>query len=137
MLMASQSTTYSLSLSAVLANGMGIPSGGRSQFRISEDDHTISRGPMKGKKVKYASTVRIEEFAKIASEFMGEIFDFLPGEYLITDESDVLDFTPMESSDTSEIWGRIENIYGISESEFASGRLVNLFAAIARRRNIQ
>lgn len=104
---------------------------------MSDDDHTISRGPLKGKKVKFASTDRIEKFGHVASDFMEEIFELLPGEYLITDESDVGDFTEMESSDTSEIWGRIRENYGIAESDVGSGRLVDIFAEIARRRNIQ
>jgi len=104
---------------------------------MTDDDGIISRGRFRGKKIKYASTERIEEFADIASEVMMEIFDLLPGEYLISDESDVLDFTDFGSSDTSEIWQRIRETYGIEESDIGSGRFVNIFAEIARRRNIQ
>lgn len=44
---------------------------------------------------------------------MLEIFDFLPGEYLITDESSLRDFTDLGSSDTTGIWNRITKIYAI------------------------
>ena len=97
----------------------------------------MTRGRFKGKKITYASTERIEEFARLASDFMGQVFDYLPGEYLISDESDVLDFSEMGSSDTTEIWNRITEIYGVSLADVGSGRLVNIFAEITRRRNVQ
>ena len=108
-----------------------------SDMNMSDDDDIISRERFRGKKIKYASTERIEEFAEIASEFMMEIFDFLPGEYLISDESDVADFTDFGSSDTSEIWQRIQESYDIEESDTGSSRLVDIFSEIAQRRNIQ
>ncbi|HEX9811500.1 MAG TPA: hypothetical protein VGA88_05365 [Burkholderiales bacterium] len=104
---------------------------------MSDDDGVISRSRFKGKKITYASTHRIEEFRQIACEFMEEIFELLPGEYLISDESDVRDFTDFGSSDTSEIWKRIMDVYGFKQSDVGSGHFVNIFAEIARRRNIQ
>jgi hypothetical protein len=104
---------------------------------MSNGDGVVSRGRFKGKKITFASTARVEEFAQIASEFMGEIFDLSPGQYAISDESDIRDFTEMGSSDTSEIWTRIREVYGVGNSEAASGRLVDIFVEIARRRNPQ
>jgi hypothetical protein len=104
---------------------------------MSNDDDVISRGRFKGKNITFASTDLIDEFNQIACEFMGNIFDFLPGEYLITDESDISDFTEFGSSDTSEIWKKIMDVYGFDESEIGSGRFAKIFAEIARRRNIQ
>ena len=104
---------------------------------MSKDDKRITRGRLAGKKITFASTERIEEFTQLASDFMGQVFDFLPGEYLISDESDLLDFTEMGSSDTSEIWKQITEIYGISPTDVESERLVNIFIAITRRRNLQ
>ena len=92
---------------------------------MCKDDKVITRGRFKGKKITFASTQRIEEFARLAGDFMGQVFDFEPGEYLISDESDVLDFTAMGSSDTSEIWRRITEIYGVSLADVGSGRLVS------------
>ena len=71
---------------------------------MSKDDKVIARGRLKGKTITYASTERIEDFTRLSSEFMEQIFDLEPGEYLISDESDLLDFTDMGSSDTSVIW---------------------------------
>ncbi len=104
---------------------------------MSKDDKRITRGRFAGKKITFASTERIEEFTQLATDFMGQVFDFLPGEYLISDESDLLDFTEAGSSDTSEIWKQITEIYGISLSDVESERLVNIFLEITRRRNLQ
>ncbi len=104
---------------------------------MSEDHKIIQRGPLRGKKITFASTDRVEEFRQIANDFMDQVFDIETGEYLISDESDILDFTEMGSSDTSAIWRRISEIYGINLSGVESGRLVNIFAEIVRRRNMQ
>lgn len=74
---------------------------------------------------------------RIADEFMMEIFDFLPGEYLITDESSIPDFTEFGSSDTSEIWGRINDVYSIEKSDVPSEILVEIFSEILVRKNVQ
>ena len=103
---------------------------------MSKDDKTITRGRFKGKKITFASTERIEEFTQLVNDFMEQIFDFLPGEYLISDESDLLDFTEIGSSDTSEIWKRITENYGVSMADVGSGRFVNIFTEITRRRNL-
>lgn len=107
----------------------------RSRSYMSKDEKVIRRGRFKGKKVTFASRERIDEFTQLAEEFMERIFDFEPGEYLITDESDVRDFTGMGSSDTSEIWKRIDDVYGIVSADVRSGRLVDIFREIAQRRN--
>jgi len=98
---------------------------------------TIKRGAFRGKKITYASTDRVEEFRKLAGEFMMEVFDFLPGDYLITDESSLRDFTDFASSDTSPIWCRITEIYAIARAEVPSERLVDIFTEIHARRNVQ
>ena len=68
---------------------------------------------------------------------MKQVFDLEPGGYLITDESDLLDFTDMASSDASEIWKRITEIYGVTLADVPCGRFVDIFAAITLRRNVQ
>ena len=97
----------------------------------------MAPGRFKGKKITFASTERIEEFAQLAQDFMERVFDLEPGEYLISDESDVLDFTEMGSSDTSEIWKRIEKIYGIARADVGPGRLVDILTHITRAKNLQ
>lgn len=101
---------------------------------MSKGDGVVARGRFKGKKITFASTARVEQFAQIASEFMEDVFDVLPGQYAISDESDIRDFTEMGSSDTSDVWTRIKAVYGVDTSDVTSGRLVDIFAQIARRR---
>ena len=90
----------------------------------------------KGKTITYASTERIEAFTRLSDEFMERIFDLEPGEYLISDESDLLDFTDFGSSATTEIWKRITEAYGVSLADVRSERFVEIFAAICQRRNL-
>lgn len=97
----------------------------------------IRRGAFKGKKVTYAATERVEDFRQLASDFMAEVFDFLPGDYLITDESSLRDFTDFASSDTLPIWTRITEMYAIGKADVPSEMLVDIFAAIRDRRNVQ
>lgn len=104
---------------------------------MSNDDSATFRGRFRGKKITFASTARIEEFAQIASDFMEQIFELHPGEYVISDESDILDFVELGSLDTSAIWKRINTTYGIERSDVSSERFVDILAEIARRRNIQ
>ena len=94
-------------------------------------------GALNGKKVTYASTDRTEEYRKVADDFMMEVFDFLPGDYLITDESSLRDFTDFATSDTSLVWCRIAEIYRIEKADVPSERLADIFAEIDKRRNIQ
>ncbi len=97
----------------------------------------IRRGVFKGKKVTYAATDRIEDFRQLASDFMAEVFDFLPGDYLITDESSLHDFAEFGSWDTSPIWTRIIEIYAIGKADVPSEMLVDIFAEIQSRRTLQ
>ena len=104
---------------------------------MSKDEKVITRGRFRGKKVTFASTERIEEFAQLMDDFMEQIFGLEPGEYLITDESDVRDFTEMGSSDSSQIWKRIDKVYGIVSADVRSGRLVDILTEVAQRRSQQ
>ena len=97
----------------------------------------IKRGPFKGKRVTYASTDRVGDHGNVAADFMMEVFDFLPGDYLITDESSLRDFTDFASSDTSPIWRRITEIYRIERAAVPSENLADIFAEIQKRRSIQ
>jgi hypothetical protein len=92
---------------------------------------------MKDKKIEFAASDRVEQFRRIADDFMLEIFDFVPGEYLITDESSLRDFTEFGSSDTAPIWSRITKVYAIERTDVPSEKLVDLFAQIEARRSLQ
>ncbi|OGT83228.1 MAG: hypothetical protein A3H91_15110 [Gammaproteobacteria bacterium RIFCSPLOWO2_02_FULL_61_13] len=104
---------------------------------MSADRKFTRRGPFEGKRITFASTEQIESFAQLTNAFMENIFDLEPGEYLITDESDLRDFTDMGSADTSKIWLSITEHYGIDHSDVGSERFVKIFSEILRRRNLQ
>ena len=97
----------------------------------------FKRGPLKGRTITYASADRIEQFHRVADDFMLEVFNFLPGDYLITDESSLRDFTEFGPSETSPIWSRITKLYAIERADVPSERLVDIFAEIHARRNLQ
>jgi hypothetical protein len=96
----------------------------------------IKRGPLKGKRITLADTDAVEDHRQLACDFMAEVFDFLPGDYLITDESTLRDFTDFGSDDTSSIWTRITDMYSVDKSDVPSEKLVDIFAAIRHRRRI-
>jgi hypothetical protein len=56
---------------------------------MAKSQHIIRSGPLKGKKVELAPTAGIEDCQDIADLFMSDIFDLEPGDYLITDESEI------------------------------------------------
>ena len=95
----------------------------------------FKRGHFKGKKIEFAPTNRIESTQEIADEFMFEIFNFEAGEYLLTDESSICDFTEIGSSDTTPIWNKITNQYGINREQVQSDKLVDIFDTIMFMRN--
>jgi hypothetical protein len=94
-------------------------------------------GVFSGKVITTASTDVVDAYADIAHQFMSVVFDLAPGDYAISDESDVLDFLSIEIPDTSATWGKIEDTYGVTLSDVKSGRLVKIFAAIENRRRVQ
>jgi hypothetical protein len=90
-----------------------------------------------GKRIEYASYNRVEEAGELADDFMFEIFEFDAGEYLITDESSLSDFTEFGSSNTDPLWKTIEARYRIDRTDVASERLVDIFEAIIRREQVR
>ena len=101
---------------------------------MNEDSKIISSGPFKGKKIEFAPTNGIDRFFGISKEFMKKIFDFEPGEYLITDESSLHDFTGLDEMERTDIQRRVQDEYGIDISEIESGNLIEIFKAIYKNR---
>ena len=56
--------------------------------RMTHDGNKPTRRGPGDKRIEFAASDRVDDMRRIADEFMMEIFDFLPGEYLITDEVD-------------------------------------------------
>jgi hypothetical protein len=98
---------------------------------------TIPAGAFKGKKITIADTDRAEDHSEIASEFMAVLFDLLPGEYAISDESSLRDFVSFDQDRTNELWRQVETHYAINAAEVGTERLVDIFDSIARRRLVQ
>ena len=94
-------------------------------------------GAFAGKVITSAPTDQVDAYAEITEHFMSVVCGLEPGDYLITDESDILDFLSIDESDTSAIWRKVEVTYGITPSDVKSGRLVKIFAAIENRRRVQ
>lgn len=101
---------------------------------MNEDSKIIPSGPFKGKKIDFAPTNGIDKFFGISKEFMKKIFNFEPGEYLITDESSLHDFTGLDEMELSDIQIRIQDEYGIDVSDVESVNLIEIFARIYKNR---
>ena len=95
----------------------------------------IKRGRFKGKNVVFATSSRIDAIRELADEFMFEVFDFDAGEYLISDESSLLDFTEIGSGDTSKLWQNICSRYGVDAGDVSSDKIVDILYVIHSRRN--
>ena len=102
---------------------------------MNEDETIIQSGPFKGKKIELASTAGIELFEDIAEEFMFRIFGFEAGDYLITDESRLRDFTGVDDMELADIQRRIRSVYGPDVSDVESGNLLEIFVRIHERQS--
>jgi hypothetical protein len=101
---------------------------------MNEDSRTFCSGPLKGKKIEFAPTTGIDRFFEISEGFMKRIFDFGPGEYLISDESSLHDFTVLDEMELSDIQKRIRDVYDINVSDIASRNLLEIFTKIHHKK---
>jgi len=90
----------------------------------------IPNAPFKGKKIEFTSTTGVDKFLKISDEFMKIIFDLFPGDYLISDESSLYDFTGLDEWDFTGIQKKVRNIYDLDISDIEFGNLVEIFKKI-------
>jgi hypothetical protein len=104
-----------------------------------DDKHwkVLPHGTFAGKRITFAATDEVEASPEVASEFMFSIFALDPGDYAMSDESDILDFMPFDERSTNDVWSRITQLYGVTLSDVGSGRLVDVFRAITARRGTQ
>jgi hypothetical protein len=94
----------------------------------------IRRGPLKGKKIELAPTTGIGGLIDVYEEFIERVFGFKPGEYLITDESNLQDFTGMEDFNLSDLQRTIQELYGVDVSDIKNGNLLEIFKRIQSRK---
>ncbi len=102
--------------------------------QMKKDDKIIPSGPFKGKRIEFAPTTGIDMFLGIAEDFMQRIFDFEPGEYLITDESSLFDFTGLDEMELGDIQRKIRDVYDLDVSDIESGNLLAIFTRIHHRK---
>jgi len=103
---------------------------GASAIEMKEEDRLITSGPFKGKKIRFAPTSGVDMFVEISEEFMRKIFDFESGEYLITDESSLHDFTGPDEVELTDIHKKIQDVYDLDVSDIESGNLLEIFMRI-------
>jgi hypothetical protein len=99
---------------------------------MKKDNKLIPSGPFKGKRIEFAPTTGIDMVREIAEDFMRRIFGFDPGEYLITDESSLFDFTGVDEMGLSAIHKKIQDVYHLDVSDVESGNLLTIFMRIHR-----
>jgi hypothetical protein len=102
---------------------------------MNEEDKIIPSGLFKGKKIEFAPTAGVDMFWEVAEDFMERIFNLPPGEYLITDESSLWDFTGLDDMEISDVYERIQEVYDLDVSDIQSGNLLEIFMLIHRREN--
>lgn len=107
---------------------------GAANTQMKKDDKIIPNGPFKGKKIEFAPTTGVDMFLEISKDFMKRIFDFEPGEYLITDESSLFDFTGLDKMEPSDIQQKIRDVYEMDVSDIGSGNLLEIFTRIHHRK---
>ena len=102
---------------------------------MNEDSKIIPSGPFKGKKIEFAPTTGVDRFWDIAEDFMRRIFGFESGDYLITDESSLFDFTGVDDMEIADIHKQIRDVYGLDVSDIESGNLLEVFRRIHDRKS--
>jgi hypothetical protein len=65
---------------------------------------------------------------------MKKIFDFEPGNYLITDESSLHDFTGLDEMKFTDIHKKIQDVFDVDVSDIVSGNLLEIFTRIHHRK---
>jgi hypothetical protein len=101
---------------------------------MKKDAKIIQSGPFKGKRIEFAPTTGVDTFREVAEDFMRRIFDFEPGDYLISDESSLFDFTGVEEMELKDIQQKIREIYDVDVSDLISSNLLEIFARLHYRR---
>ena len=103
---------------------------------MKKDSRIISRGPFKGKRIEFAPTTGINKFLEISEDFMIKIFGLEPGEYLISDESSLYDFTRLDEMELPDIHKKIQENYNIDVSDIKSKNLLGIFRRISDRKSL-
>ncbi|HKZ41674.1 MAG TPA: hypothetical protein VJ044_11965 [Candidatus Hodarchaeales archaeon] len=98
---------------------------------MKNNSRIIPSGPFKGKKIEFAPTTGIDKVRAISEDFMNKIFGLEPGEYLISDESGLHDFTGLDEMELPDIHKKIQEMYNIDVSDIKSRNLLEIFKRIS------
>jgi len=98
---------------------------------MKNNSRIISKGPFKGKTIEFPPTTGIKRFREISEDFMKKIFGFEPGEYLISDESSLYDFTGLDEMELPHIHKKIQEMYNIDVSDIKSRNLLEILRRIS------
>ena len=90
----------------------------------------IQAGPFKGKRIEMAPASRLALVRDVADDFMRQVFEMEPGDYLITDDSSLFDFAGPGDAALKEICARIRQVYDLDVSGIPNGNLVDIFVRI-------
>jgi len=93
----------------------------------------VRGNPYTGKNIKtitLAPTKHVASLTDLSDTFMKNILGLDPGDYLITDESRLSDFTAFGSGDKSRLLDKIKKIYKIDVSDVSKGNLSEIFKKI-------
>jgi hypothetical protein len=101
---------------------------------MTDDSPVIRKGPLKDKRVEFASTSGIDAFQEIAEDFMLDIFGFEPGEYLITDLSSLHDFVGVDDMEVVDMLAKIREVYGLDVADLPNGNLLGIFRRLDEHR---
>lgn len=101
---------------------------------MNEHDRIIPSGPFKGKKIEFAPTTGVDLLTEISEEFMQKIFGLEPGDYFISDESSLRDFTGLDDGVLNDIRQKIQQTYDLDVSDIPSGNLLERFTRVHRRK---
>ncbi len=102
---------------------------------MKNNSRIIPNGPFKGKRIEFAPTTGINKLLEISEDFMIKIFGLEAGEYLISDESSLYDFTGLDEMELPDIHKKIQEMYKIDVSNIKSGNLLEIFRRISDGKN--
>jgi hypothetical protein len=99
---------------------------------MKEDKQKIifRKGSNKPMKITHAHTSGVESMKHVSIKFMKDIFGLKQGDYFITDEARLIDFTDFGSGDITPIIINIKKSYCIDVSGVPNGNLVAIFKMI-------
>ena len=66
---------------------------------------------------------------------MNKVFGLEPGEYLISDESNLYDFSGLDEMQLPDIHKKIQEMFNIDVSEIKSRNLLEIFRRITENKN--